>query len=244
MRRVYFHTRTTTAEVFGSERAHFAGYTRDLLWSILEREADESYRPSRLRNIVPEDHYAHSNWPKYAKYVFTGISDDPLKLGDQEISIFSMQLNTAYSLGNDAVKLAARLHGQCEIHAYVEGENRKWLADIIQQGRATGFYRDGAGWESVIKLLRRSSKEPVVTSYSVCDQFPNSHVAKFDHPIKDGEKDWDAWYKLPQNTRWEMAVKGLREGGGGLEMKPDNWQKFYFGGGWTAFKLLLAIGEK
>ncbi|GAA4304598.1 hypothetical protein GCM10023178_11830 [Actinomadura luteofluorescens] len=36
------------------------------------------------------------------------------------------------------MRFLARLHAQCELHGYVEGPNRAWLADVIDQGPAAG----------------------------------------------------------------------------------------------------------
>ncbi len=239
MSRIYFHTQYDGAEVRGSERAHFGHSCGQMTWAMLSGHADEwGEHKSMLRQLLPADHYALRDWPRNAKMAFTGLTETVFKLGDQEIDAFSLQLNTAYSMGADYVKLAARLHGQCEIHAYVEGPNRAWLADIILAGRASGFYRSDAGWESVVTLLLKSKTQPVVTSYSVCEQFPNAGVAKFEYPIKDGEKDWNAWYRLSQKKRWTMAITELRASRSGLELKPDNWDRFFFRDGINANSLI------
>jgi hypothetical protein len=44
------------------------------------------------------------------------------------------------------VRFLARLHGQCEVHGWVAGKNRAWLADIIETGRETAILRDDMGW--------------------------------------------------------------------------------------------------
>jgi hypothetical protein len=147
----------------------------------------------------------------------------------------------------------ARLHGQCEIHCYVEAENRLWLANIIESGLEKGIYRknldwgdlglEDLGWNSVITLLGNGCRSPVVTSYSVCDTFPNPCVANF-KVIEEGScKDWDklselreAWYNLSKDKQWELAIAGLRERIG-IELKPENWDDYYFSHGWDAVKI-------
>lgn len=240
MSRVYFHSRTgETAEVYGSERLHFASVCDGIFISILKPYAKEYGAPSRLRKLVP-GHYALDNWERSWEYAFLSFgSQEAIQIGDQAISPFSAALNTALMLGSDPLKLGARLHGQCEIHAYVEGQNRKWLAGIIEQGLRDKFYRSESGWESAIALLLKSSRQPIVTSYSVCEQFPNSSVAGYEYPLLDGgEKDWDAWDEIPYRKRWDMAIEGLRASGGGLELKPDNWNTLRMGAGFTAFDLI------
>jgi hypothetical protein len=173
---------------------------------------------------------------------------DTFLLNKEVLGMFALHLNTAYFMGSDSVKLAARLHGQCELHTYVEGPNRQWLADIIKEGRSFKFYRDEMGWEGVIELLESASDGPVVTSFSVTEQFPNRYIADWNAPTltdEDGEEyeDDDAWYNLPEEERWQMAMKGLRQERGGLEMKPDNWKEFHFGHGLDANQLISKLYE-
>lgn len=70
----------------------------------------------------------------------------------------ALAANTALVLGSDAVKMAARIHAQCEIHGYFEGKNRKWAADIVRKGRQAGIFRANMGWEEVIDLLEKGDK--------------------------------------------------------------------------------------
>jgi hypothetical protein len=141
-------------------------------------------------------------------------------------------------MGNDAIKFAARIHGQCELHCWVKGENRNWLAGVIEAGLSSGIYRQQQGWEDVQALLKEDDSTSVVLSYSVCDSFPNSAIAGF-VPTKDedGDDSWDAWHNLDFSVQWQQACEGLERSGGGLELSPANWNTFYFAHGWDAFKL-------
>ncbi len=245
MSRIYFHSidgsgpETIIKEVGvrGSERAYFGMFCADVTWTIIGRIANDSPRePSILRNVFPEDHYAlqRDHFAEDAALFFR-LAEDQVMLGDKKVDLFTMQLNTAYYLGSDQVRLGVRLHAQCEIHAYVEGHNRKWLADIIRRGRSIGFFHKKAGWESVIKLLEKDDSSPVVTSYSVCDQFPHAYAET------EEEKEKDAWEELEPWEQWEKGVKELRGSGGGLEMKPENWDEFYFGDGVDANQFLAEL---
>lgn len=192
-------------------------------------------------------------------------------------------LNTALAAGSDPVRLAAKLHGWCEIHAWVEGPDRAWLAGIIDEGLRAGMYRkglwyadqpDGArdkwsplGWEQVLELLRARDDEPVVTSYSVCDQFPNQDVADWeptvnpswvpDWAVTDGRNEWDemsaaeqdsyrrdhardSWYDLPAERRWELAMAGLRRVRPWARFAPDTLAEVTFGPSVTVFDLFAA----
>lgn len=244
MSSIYFHSSDNDDVcVSGSERAHFGIFCSDVTFVVLGRDAEEWREPSILRNAFPDGHrILTSHSFEDALRIYLSGDSDPMIIEDESIPIFPFVLNTAFSLGSDYVKLCARIHGQCEIHAYVEPANMTWLSDIIKRGREEKFYRDNMGWEKVVQLLETGSNEPIVMSYSVCEQFPNAHVANFEYPILGtGELDYDAWYDLPYLDRWEMAIRALRELNSGLELKPDNWNDFYFGNGMSASKLLALL---
>lgn len=244
MSRIYFHSEHEDTEVRGWERAMMGGICSDLLAVALRLDHTSfSSRPSPLRRVVtgyirdlPEERFESSlrTWVGAG-----GVTGGGFILGDgKEREIFTVALNTAMVMGSDPVKLMARLHGQCEIHAYVEGPNRAWLADIIERGRTCGLFREDSGWEETIVMLRSRDDGPVVTSYSVCEQFPNTQAAQWSPPEdEDGEENWDAWYDIDEAERWRMAIEGLRAGAMGkwLEMKPETWTGYYFGDGTTGF---------
>lgn len=261
MSRVYFHSQSDgTAEVWGAERAMFGGRINDLLLQslgLVEKFPDREEKHV-IWYIVPDDHYSkrsRTGWgasetSNFVSSISTAISVDfadksLLSYYDGQtlrpVSTFTLALNTALAMGSDIMKFAARIHGQCEIHAYVEGRNRKWLAGIIQHGLDIGFLRTTAHWDTAIELLLKRDTEPVVTSYSVCDSFPNQGVAKnaglytippYIDPKtgEEGELDWDAWYDVPNDKQWDLCLKALRKDKG-TEMSPRRWSydKFHFG---------------
>jgi hypothetical protein len=251
MSRIYFHSEHGEVEVSGAERAYMGGVCGDLFLIGLHLNRHEDYPsyPSPLRKILNPNHYTAG--PDYQGMRFVdalstalhvGFDSDVLIVDGKRVDTFAAALNTAYVMGSDAVKLMARLHGQCELHAYVEGANRAWLAGIIERGREARVLRPKMGWEAAAEFLRSREDCPVVTSYSVCDQFPNHHIAGWEPPLakyEDGEEyqDTDAWYDLPAAEQWRAAMDGLRAAGGGLELKPDNWQTFHFRNGINGFQL-------
>lgn len=260
MSRIYFHSPSGEAEVAGSERHYLGSLVNQLAVGMLD--PDGYQRDERLKQMLPADHYLNDpqavgrNWAAAYKTAFR-VGDGPLiTWRGTELSAFSLALNTCLVYGNDAVKLAARIHGQCEIHAWVDGPNRAWLADIIQAGLDTEVFRKGLwyesggekkwadqGWEGVITLLRARDDEPVVMSYSVCDSFPNQSIGGWMDEVPDGvdEDDHsDAWYDLPPDERWDRSMLALRASARGLEITPDDWQTFRFTHELSALDLFAA----
>lgn len=229
MSRVYFHSRHGEAELRGSERAHCGllvdHLTDGFLSSIYGDDAE------RLLSLVRPDHYLHKQdrsspgwilrWrDTFSTALRSGFYGEMFQWKGKEVDGFAIRLNTAMKYGNDAVRLAARIHGQCELHCFVEGINRAWLAGIITEGLDAGIFREGRwyedrdgnrkwsdqGWRGVIKLLLDRDDEPVVMSYSVCDQFPNSYAANWSPPPmpeswvpdwaedEEGRAEWEQRY--------------------------------------------------
>ena len=243
MSRMYFHSEHEDTEVRGWERARAGYFCTELLATALHIDDEyEGGRPSPLRRVVTG--YVRTTAPRdFARTLRTwlnGFGDSGFVLGTESVGTFTAALNTALVMGSDPIRLMARLHGQCELHCYVEGPNRAWLADIIERGRKAGIMRAESGWEETIALLRSRDDGPVVTSYSVCEQFPHPRVARWE-PSEDeeGEENWDTWYDLPEDERWRMGIEGLRSGsmGKGLEMSPATWEDYHFGGGVTGFMI-------
>lgn len=245
MSRIYFHSPSGEAEVLGSERYYMGHVVSQLALAVFDPRgyrADET-----LRHITPPEHYAANRIglafaDAFALLVSVGADESFILPDGRRPCIFTVCLNTALALGGDVVRLIARLHGQCEIHAWVDGPNRAWLAEIVEEGRASGVLRSGQGWESVAVFLRETDEEPVVTSFSVSDSFPNAYVANW----RD-EKDGDDWYDLPRAEQWRLAMEGLRQGEARrpLEMRPDDWTfpGWRFGQGDTAFSVLEAADK-
>lgn len=235
MSRIYFHSEHETAEVSGRERASMGTFCGSLLIASLRLDRSWPSEAAMYRRLLPPDHYTQRGTDEQ----FLSSLQTWLYVGDGQFGVtrktdaFTCALNTAIVLGGDTLKLMARLHGQCEIYAFVEGPHRAWLADIIERGRASKLLRSGQGWESVVAMLRSRSDGPVVTSYSVCQSFPNATVAGW----KDDE-DGDGFYKLSETERWTRAMDGLRASKGGLELTPENWNEFYFRDSMSGFDVM------
>jgi hypothetical protein len=155
----------------------------------------------------------------------------------QQLDGGSVALNTALVAGSDVIALAAKIHGWCESHGWIDGPDRKWLADLIDEGLRCGIYRAGLwyyepggkrkwsdqGWEDVTALLRETDDGPVVMSHSVTDGFPNLDIAEWD-PVVDagwmpewaaddaGRAEWDEMSGDDQTSyRYEHANKQWAE---------------------------------
>lgn len=261
MTRVYFHSQQRTVDVRGSERAYFGLLCKNIVERVISTPSDyddfERRRLQAFKLLLGADHYlvqeclessqdtisfrgvagisASFDFEQGVKNTLHSMITNSL-LGER-IGVSELALNSAIVSGSDALKLAARLHGQCEIHTYVEGENRGWLADIIENALIHGIYRSGQGWEKVIELLREENQSPVVTSFSVSETFPNAYAANWQPIIEqDGGPNWDAYYDLSEEEQWAIGMEALR-GEKFLEITPNTWESFYFDHGWDVFKL-------
>lgn len=238
MSAVYFHSlESDTVRVSGSERAYASILTTNLMASIFELSISSDSFRRKLIETLPEDSYVQEtdrllNWLKSSTF-----GNAKLTVNGETLDVFSLSLNTAIACGGDAIRLLARIHGQCEIHCYVEGSNRKWLAEIIKNGLETKVLRDGMGWNNVVSALLLSDKTPIVCSYSVTESFPNRYVAK--HSDNRGGEDW---YEMSYGAQWEMAIGELRKESG-LEITPDRWNDFRFTHCKSAFDIIDSLSH-
>lgn len=247
MSAIYFHAQAQgEARVSGAERAWMAHLCHEATCSAIGPIFDSPDRPSWVRRMLPEGHYLHrvndfDFERSFHTYLQVGGDRDPLLVAGEKVDVFSLMLNTALVVGGDVLKLCARLHGQSEVHCYVEGQDRAWLAEIMERGLTDHVFRPKMGWEETIAFLRARADEPVVCSYSVCEQFPNRTIAGWTPP--EG-KDLDAWYDLPEEERWNMGLARLRAGHPSLRLDPDGWDKVRFGHNLSGFDLFAKVAGK
>jgi len=234
MSRIEIRGHDFDVDIRGSERAYMAGVITNIALALI----DPRLNKDKIKAVLPDDcyllGYSGSDFVK-SFGVWFSVGDETLKNGDD---LFSIKLNTVYRFGNDQIKLMARLHGQCEIHCYMTaGCNARWLAGIIRDGLESGLYRRNQGWEELESSLDRyNGNSHIVCSYSVSDGFPSYSVADFDGEQED-------FYELPLAEQWSRSMAGLTRNKG-LELKPDNFQDYYFGNGHTVFDLLETSGNR
>lgn len=238
MSRIYFHTPTHTAELRGSERGWLravAANTAQPWWGLNDWSIPTDRVLDIIDMIIPgtSGQYVldiagpvrngqrdHATVKALVDVLTTclRVNDVPLRVGDHAVSSANAELNTALATGNDLVCLAAKIHGWCEVHPWVEETDRAWCADVIERATTAGVYRAGMwytghggqrtwadqGWSDVVSLLRDTTTHPgpVVLSYSICDGFPNPYVATTMPAWPAGvREDWNALTQTQQDER-------------------------------------------
>lgn len=257
MSRVYFHSFDDEAIVRGSERAHMSIVISDIMMAAI---GNPRYAKEWLQPLFPPGHYMRDIADEYrfeqsAKSALSAGWKPLVLPSGKKVDLFTLALNTALVMGGDTVKLFARLHGQCEIHCWIEGrKDKQFIADLIKKGREQGLMRENEGWEDVVALLEKPDDSAVVCSYSVCEQFPNWGMLPDDHDLKvkyreakeknDGDADCDECYKISDQfydmsheDQWEECMKTLRASADGLRITKKGWEKFFYGDGTTALNL-------
>lgn len=164
-------------------------------------------------------------------------------------------INTVIAEQPPAVALAARIVGQCEVNAWIAGEHRSWLADLIEAGmdtaypasaglveepylRVTTVFSDSGhwkshydGWAAVCTMLRGAGDGIVVLDYSVTDGFPDARWAAA--PGEPGKRFRRWWAGATPQERWDASARGLmaytRTGPWMLQITPDNLHEASFG---------------
>lgn len=244
MSHITFASENLEARVSGPEMARMHLLCGDLLKASVGRLYDSKESPSWLRKYLPPDFYAlgsvGAEFDQLARN-WLGRYESYLLIAGERISCRALALNTAMAIGNDAIKFVARMNAQCELHCYVRGRNRAWLADIIARGYEARILRFGMGWEGAIHILRADSRDAVILSYSVTDPFPDMQMVYErdlwgENALGDEERRTE-WEGLPRGRRWMLGLQALYESESGLELKPDGWDNYYFESGVTAFDL-------
>lgn len=238
MSRIYFHFKNDEIEVSGSERAHMGIIIGDIFVGIADPDKDW------LNKVIPKDHYLHSCCSSYEDAARTWLRvGEHFEVNGKKIDLFTCQLNTALVVGGDIIKLMARLHGQCEIFCYCLPKNFKWIKNIVALGLEKHIFRPNSGWEELIIKLGEEKKSPFVCSYSVSNRFPCAYYAGFtsndenDEPCKIIGSKIERWENLSHEEQWNKHFSVLRNSLGFLELKPDNWNTYFFSEGITIFDI-------
>jgi len=238
MSRVYFSSVNKEVELWGAERALASCYIDKMALSILNIE--QNYKD--LYNILSPQHYLKNiQDPLEQKISYMEMAirshyggGNLFILDGKPLNTWHMILNTAMVIGSNPIRFFCRLHAQCEIHAYIKGKNKKWLAQIIQEGLKSHIYREEAGWKEIINFLLEDNKNTVVMSYSVTDSFPSPSILEI---YEDEARE--KFYNKPIEKQWKKCLNVIYKNPF-LEIKPDNLY-LLFGDGITFFDLLNKI---
>jgi hypothetical protein len=100
---------------------------------------------SRPDGYPKKDHWGIRQWLGHYRTSMVvphcGSEAVRLKIAGHLVDIFNLALNTAVAGGSMPIKLAARIHGQCECYGYFKPEAWPWLAETIEEALARGIFR-------------------------------------------------------------------------------------------------------
>lgn len=150
MSRVYFHfAEGEVVELLGMERG-WLGMVAD---RVAFGAAGLTRESGRIEKDVLEDFepFLDPAWVKQHRQGGRLVENLGLYMKHDEGNLFSWKgrrikgwnllLNTAIDFGSDAVALAAKIHATCEIHGNFLGQDRAWLADLIEWAVENNVYR-------------------------------------------------------------------------------------------------------
>jgi hypothetical protein len=273
MSSITFNARNHSAVLRGSERYHMSSIVSGVAAAVAKEITAEIFlkvgNPGHYLHRAAAAAVAAKN--AYAeRRTYEEQRDTSLKVGGmmgEELfpghDQFTTELNTAIMLGSAQVALFARLHGQSEIHLWIEDGDGPAIADVVERGVQKGLCRDEQGWDKVLELLRTPDVGIIVTSYSVTDSFPNNDIAVDDRlPEKPDYTNYpkmgadekervdglagdmeEIWYEtFTDDDRWNAAVRGLREKDQGLRLDPAHLgaTPMFFGEGTTYLDIIAA----
>lgn len=177
----------------------------------------------------------------------------PFSWKGKEIDPWCLAMNTALAAGSDPVRLATKIHAQCEIHGFFEGEDRKWFARLIEEGIEDGIFREGfardgktysMGWTELVKQLRKAPGHYVVMSYTVTDGFPDPPES-WRPEVTDPDLRWAEWDSdLSDFERFHLALKDIREQEGMAPINSETLRENRFGHGLSLLDLAAQDTKK
>jgi len=218
---ISFQNKDQIVYVSGRERAWFNCLISNLCGGVLDLALNDPNNYSKIKEaLAPKQDWVNTHSRNFAEdlhLVFhTGMDEQGIWQG-KPLDLFSLKLNTALALGGDALRMATRIHGQCEVYGYFRAENGPWAARIIEQGLRQNIFRhDNAqydGWSKVASLLAHT-KGTVVMAYSVCYSFPEGVLTQEERET-DVQPSWEAClYRLIYDLR-------------GLKISPETWDDLF-----------------
>jgi hypothetical protein len=242
-----FLTRDGEARISGREYAKLECLVRDLAWNQVEQHFDlsESRAPSALRDVVSwPEHVLNTSGVGYQSFASTarlwmntGSYPVHTPTAREVATTFETRINTVAADPSDPIALAARFAGQAQVNGWIDGPDRAWLSDVIEQGMNQPYpehliggrddqvlrgplFSDAPhrkshydGWAAAAEMLRADDKGIVVLDYSVTDGFPDPQWAGWPTALDDPDERqeaWDAWADVTAEQRWDDSERGLR----------------------------------
>lgn len=253
MGRILFHEQGfPNLVISGSERAYADLLTRKLFLALFDFDGDVPSSPAWQRQIFSPklkqaaEHLTNDAAKERVNQMLSFSFGDQglLEVDGKNIDIFSLTLNTAIAAGSDPIKLLARIHGSCELHGWIDGPDRAWLAAIVEDGLRSLVLRPDHGWEALMERLLARSDRPLVSSFSVCDSFPNRHTAREGGWTPDPSNE-DAFYELSSDEQWRLALAGLRAetNRSTRQLRPDHWSAYRFAHKYSVFDLIQRFAK-
>lgn len=92
---------------------------------------------------------------------------------------FNIILRAVWDTGSAPARLAAVIHGCCELNLLIEGNAFTEVADVIDEGRRVGIFREETqGYDGIAKVVDRFRQggKWCALSYSVTDGFPRYSI--------------------------------------------------------------------
>lgn len=274
MSALHFHTEDTTAHVWGGEWSWLDGLAKKTSLGFLNPQ----HNHETLRPLIRDGHELRDGYQTGLGCVVTWASwfgtswrvdgDRFIEWRGRPLSCSRISLNTAAAVGGEAFRFAIRLAGQGDIHCWIDGPDRAWAADLIDEGLEVGYLRRqpapsnpvDIGWGGVADLLRASDDGAVVCSYSVEGGFPSPKAAGFKPPMPDGwrpdgwserewagidyqneywdEHVWELWGEFGKAEQWQRALDGLKARPAANLQIQPGGGRFHFGPNLTVFDLL------
>lgn len=240
MSSIYFADVSGDARISGSEVTNLQLTMSDLLIQGLGfsryfydsdvNAAKYMFGEERSYLFVDDDYAKLSD--RVRSCIYARFADDKEKLHHPcggPLQLLSVGLNTAVAVGSDPIRFAARIYGQSELNAFILGEDRSFIASVIQDGLASGIFRQNEGWESVAAFLLSSKKRDVVLVDS--NSFPSALYCN------GSAKNYEKW---SEEKRWKKSFKGLYQRFKWLGID-ESTLRYTFSHGVNAYQLRAAV---
>lgn len=168
--------------------------------------------------------------------------------GPGSANLLELGVNSVCGASSAPIALAARISAQAEGNAWFDGQDRAWLAGVIEEGLAAEYppelidpswdalpvgsrlFSDSAhwkshydGWAAAVEMLPPGDGT-VVLDYSITDGFPAEKWALW--PEAAGGKRFRRWWgDASPEQQWRMSERGLlrfTETSTSTRISPDN----------------------